>query len=176
MATAKRASTKRPAVGLRAARPTLKEYRALVTARLDELRPKLIKELRERVFVFPIPAGAKSLDYEIQDTTLGAGDATILGYFMDGNGGQVMIPKPGGKWDPYIPLLTSKEHMLPRTVAQQFDDAGVETWKVSGPAILRWFIDGWKAAGGKTRFPLPASVSFHDDDPTPLPSASSTRK
>jgi predicted DNA-binding WGR domain protein len=135
----------------------------------------LVNELRERVFVFPIPDGAKSFDYEIQDSTLGAGYATIVGYFMDGNGGQVMIPKRGGKWDPHLALLTSKERMLTRATQQRFDDAGVEGWRVTGPAILRWFIDGWKAAGGKTRFPLPASICFHDGDATPLPHAKPAR-
>jgi predicted DNA-binding WGR domain protein len=47
------------------ARPTEKAYRVLVTARLKELRPKLVDELRKRIFPRKFPAGTKSLDYEI---------------------------------------------------------------------------------------------------------------
>jgi hypothetical protein len=134
-------------------KPTAKEYRALVTARLKVLKRALVEELRERIFVFPFPDGAKSLDFEIfEDTLDGAeGSPAIAGYFMDGNGGQVNIPKRGGRFEPYIEVLTSRQPLLtlPSNTYQRFEDAGVEGWRIHRPMIPRWFIDAWKAAGGK---------------------------
>jgi predicted DNA-binding WGR domain protein len=173
MSRTKKAATKRSAIGSAAARPTTKEYRALVDARLDELRPSLVRELREHVFVFPIPEHAKSLDYEILDTAFG-GKPSIAGYFMDGDGGQIWIPKRGGP-APYVALRTSEKRLLAASVARRFEDAGVDTMEINGSAIRRWFIDGWKAAGGRTRFHLLASICFHDGDPTPLPNAAPAR-
>lgn len=69
-----------------AVRPTKRAYRALVQARLKELRPALVKELRERVFVFPVPQGATSLDFEVSQAVDGV---PVRGYFMDDNAGQV---------------------------------------------------------------------------------------
>jgi predicted DNA-binding WGR domain protein len=169
MSRAKKGATKRSA----SARPTSKEYRSLVAARLDELRPALIQELREHVFVFPAPERAKSLDYEILDTGFG-GKPSIAGYFMDGNGGQIWIPKRGGP-APYVALRTSEKRLLAGSVVRRFEDAGVDTMEINGAAIRLWFIEGWKAAGGKTRFPLLASICFHDGDPTPLPNAAPAR-
>jgi predicted DNA-binding WGR domain protein len=151
------------------ARPTKKAYRELVLARLKELRPALVEDLREHIFVFPVPEGATSLDFEVTDAAHGV---PVLGYFMDERtNGQVMIPKRGGKFDAYIRVLSGVRALLPHHVLQPFVDADEDDSRSGLRPVREWFIDAWKAAGGKTLFPVRASIAFHDGEPTRLPTA-----
>ncbi len=153
-------------------RPTKKAYRDLVLARLKELRPALLKDLRERIFVFSPPPGATRLDFEVTSATDGV---PVLGYFMDERtNGQVMIPKRGGRFDAYIQVLPH-ETFLSRRATQPFVDADEVDSAGESRLVREWVTDAWKAAGGKERFPLRASISFHDGEPTRLPTAAPAR-
>jgi hypothetical protein len=177
-ATAKKATARakpaRPAAATaRTSGLTEKTYRALVVARLAELRSALIDDLVRRVFVYPFPEGTKSLDYEIHFQTLN-GALPLTGYLMDGQRGQVMLVAAGGErvLASNIEVLPSVKPVIPWSKIEPFDDAAVEMLDIHAPLLRDWFIEAWTAAGGKERFRLPASISFHDDDdPTPLPTA-----
>ncbi len=146
-----------------AGRPTAKAYRALVLARLKELEPKLIEELQKRIFPRKFPAGTKSLDYEIFYDGL-CGPLPIVGYLMDGNNGQVMI-RASNKTvvlAPNVDVLPSIDPVIAASVVERFEDAGVETTNIETPLVRAWFIEAWRAAGGKRLFPLPASIQTHD--------------
>jgi len=174
VARAKAPAKPPPAPGpARPLRPTAKSYRSLVVARLAQLRLALIEDLQQRVFVYPFPEGTKSLDYEIHFQTL-SGAMPLTGYLMDGHRGQVMLPGTGG--EPVlarnIDVLPSVRPVIPWSMIEPFDDAAVEMLDIHAELLRGWFLEAWTAAGGKQRFRLPASISFHDDDePTPLPNA-----
>jgi hypothetical protein len=147
----------------------LEEARARIAVRLGELRPRLEAELRDRIFVFPAPAKAKSLDFEIFESALGGakGSPAIAGYFMDGEGGQVFFP------DPYLEVHVTREPLLDDEIGARFLEAEQAVWRLRDELVLQWFVEAWAAANGKTAYPLSASVCFHDGDPTPLPTARS---
>ena len=93
---------------------------------------------------------------------------------MDGNRGQVMLPGAGGErvLARNIDVLPSVKPVISWAMIEPFDAAAVEMLDIHAALLREWFIEAWTAAGGKERFRLPASISFHDDDdPTPLPSA-----
>jgi hypothetical protein len=147
----------------RSTKPTEKAYRALVLARLEEIRPQLIDELTKNVFPKKFPEGTKSLDYEIFFDGL-CGPLPIVGYLMDGNNGQVMLRDAKGKVTalaPNIEVLASVDPVIAADVVQRFEDAGVETTGIDTLLVRDWFIDVWKDAGGKRLFPLPASIQTH---------------
>lgn len=172
---AKRVKTPASLKGAEGARPTQKAYRALVLARLAELRTKLIKELRERVFPRTFPPGTTRLDYEIFSHGF-AGPLPIAGYVMADRRNQVMIRNARGKVvsvAPNVEVLKSVDPVIPPRLVQQYEDAGIDTLSIDRALVRAWFVDGWKAAGGKRLFPLGASIQYHDGDTqTPLPSAS----
>ncbi len=141
-----------------AGRPTAKAYRALVLARLTEIEPKLIEELKKRVFPRKFPEGTKSLDYEIFFDGL-CGPLPIVGYLMDGENGQVMI---GNGLAPNVDVLPKIDPVIAPNVVERFEEAGVETTSIEVPLVRAWFIAVWKAAGGKRLFPLRASIQTHD--------------
>lgn len=166
-----RAAKKAAAAAERPA-PTAKEYRAFVVERLEKLRPALVADLRRRVFPYPFPPGTKELAFEL--FFLGLDEEMLVGYLMDGNNGQVMVAGEGGTrvLAPNLQVLPKKQPLVPRRTLERFDalEDGVE---IHVPLVRRWFIEAWKEAGGRERFPLPASIQYHDGGKlTKLPSRS----
>jgi len=142
---------------------TVTGYRALVNDRLERLRAALVADLRRRVCKLAPPPGTASLDFEVHYHQLGD-KLPIVGYWMDGNNGQVELPgKHGGRVvAPTVDILPGKKPVIPARALAPFLDAGLETLAVHTPLLLRWFVSGWNAAGGDERFPLPASIMLHD--------------
>jgi hypothetical protein len=140
--------------------PTLRDYRAAVVDSLAKLRPTLIADLRSRVFVHPIPTGAKELGFEVHYQALD--EVPIVGYWMDGQNGQVQTKDRKGN-----PVLVPNLAILPGTpilsdiARAAFAEADLDDVGIGPPLVLRWFIDGWREAGA-TAFPLPASIQLHD--------------
>jgi hypothetical protein len=145
-------------------RPTVREYRAAVVESLAKLRPALIADLRSRVFVHATPDGAKELGFEVHYQELDA--VPIVGYWMDGQNGQVQTRDRKGN-----PVLVPNLDVLPGTpilsdsVREPFTLADIDTIGVGPPLVLRWFINAWREAGGAKAFPLPATIQFHDGGP-----------
>ena len=164
-----RAAKKAAAAAERPA-PTAKEYRAFVVERLEKLRPVLVADLQRRVFSYPFPPGTKELAFEL--FFLGLDEEMLVGYLMDGDNGQVMIASKGGTrvLAPNLEVLPKKKPLVPRRALERFDalEDGVE---IHVPLVRRWFIEAWKQAGGRERFPLRASIQYHDGGKlTKLPS------
>ncbi len=149
-ATRKQAARK---AKVRATRPraTQPRYRALVVASLAKLRPALVSDLRRRVFVAAIPEGAKELAFEVHWRQL-ADSVPIVGYWMDGNGGQLGTA---------VAILPNKRVIAKRDFAPFVEDE-VETLGVHSPLVLRWFVAAWRDAVRGNRFGLPASIQYHD--------------
>jgi len=157
------------------AKPTAREYRALVTARLAKMRPALIRDLQRRIFRTAFPPGTTELAFEVFFQDLGT--LPIVGYVMADPTNQVMIVERDGTRSlaPNVEVLP-KRAMISNRDAVRFDEAGVDAPSIHVPLVLRWFIGTWTAAGGRERFPLFASIQLHDGGRrTRLPSAARGR-
>ena len=157
-------------------KPTLREYRALVAERLEKLRPALVADLHGRVFRYPFPPGTKELAFEIHSHDLFA--MPIVGYLMDGNNGQVQVRGEDGE-----PVLAGNVDVLPKhevisgDALKPFLEADIASADAHMPLLLRWFVAAWKEALRTERFPLAASISFHDGgDVVRLPSGASKQR
>ncbi len=141
--------------------PSLRDYRAAVVGSLAKLRPALIADLRDRVFVHPIPAGTKELGFEVHYQALD--EVPIVGYWMDGQNGQVQTKDRKGN-----PVLVPNLAILPGTAIlsdsqrHAFTEADLDDAGVGPPLVLRWFIDAWREASRSKAFSLPATIQLHD--------------
>jgi hypothetical protein len=102
----------------------------------------------------------------------------IVGYMMDGNDGQVMIELPSGQRTLSGTLEILPGHsFVPAGSLAAFRGVDYTLSSVHVPMVLRWFVEGWKAAGGAKLFPLLANISYHDGGGmTKLPSAAGRRQ
>jgi hypothetical protein len=169
LAAANEAERKRP-------KPPVSEYRKLVKGLLAKIRPALIRDLQTRVFPYEFPPGTRELGFEMMWDDLEP--LPIVGYMMDGNDGQVMIELPSGQRTLSGTLEILPGHsFVPAGPLAAFRGVDYTLSSVHVPMVLRWFVEGWKAAGGAKLFPLLANISYHDGGGmTKLPSAAGRRQ
>jgi len=169
LAAANEAERQRP-------KPPIGEYRKLVKHLLAKLRPALIRDLQTRVFPYEFPPGTRELGFEMMWDDLEP--LPIVGYMMDGNDGQVMIELPSGQRTLSGTLDILPGHsFVPAGALAVFRGVDYTLSSVHVPMVLRWFVEGWKAAGGAKRFPLLANISYHDGGSmTKLPTAAGREK
>jgi hypothetical protein len=139
---------------------TMRDYRKFVADQLEEMTPTLVDDLTNRVFKLKLPSEVTSLDFEVFQEGFD-GILPIVGYKMNGRD-QVSTDN--------VAILPDRKPVIPGRLFEPFRGAELDDEEgANTELVMKWFIAGWRKAGGRKLFPLPASIMVHDsDDPVKL--------
>ncbi len=135
-----------------------------VRKHLIPLGPDLIESLR-RLLGTPLVPEVRRLEFEIFCDGFTEG-FPVRTFFLDQHDSEHFVRR-NGKLEypsPVDPGLLAIEYVYPREVeaALATGDPDLDYLTIAGEAIVPWFAECWRAAGGSS-FDREASIGLHDD-------------
>ncbi len=139
-------------------------FQAAVTERLQFLRSSLVPVLRQLV-EHQYPDEVVSLDFEVFTDGFTQG-FPVRAFFIDSENNEYFLSFDGSPEypSPVDPQLLHIDRVYGDDLEPRFleEDEDLDTFTLAGEALVPWFAECWRHAGGRA-FGRAATVRLHDD-------------